>query len=349
MEFLRETYANQQPKLCLISVAMSSESIFSTFSLLHWNKSRWLKIFFLRFPGNSVWRKFVWNVGCDILGIQEYCTVDCMCIRLTLVLLNPDIPCLCKRCRSRSVGFCSWSGSESALFAIKYMNLLQQLESSNLIGWKLEEGVASIYSAGQGLIPYACGYVQRSKQEVTKVVSLVKKYWKIYQAFPVPQKVNWYIFRGGTITWLCKIAFILFWKGWNIEVKNLLLPGQGANSFLLEKTTFQKIWCTAKQTGSHKSCLPCSKWQKIYQVYSVPLRHCHNIIYKIFNNSGKLVPDSLGDMCKCWKFILGVSVQNLRHWTPMVPSYLKRPIWSHLTQTDDSETYLVSSNVSIHI
>ena len=24
---------------------------------------------------------------------------------LTLVLLNPDIPCLCKQCRSRSVGF----------------------------------------------------------------------------------------------------------------------------------------------------------------------------------------------------------------------------------------------------
>ena len=24
---------------------------------------------------------------------------------LTLVLLNPDIPCICKQCRSRSVGF----------------------------------------------------------------------------------------------------------------------------------------------------------------------------------------------------------------------------------------------------
>ena len=26
-------------------------------------------------------------------------------LTLTLVLLNPDIPCLCKQCRSRSVGF----------------------------------------------------------------------------------------------------------------------------------------------------------------------------------------------------------------------------------------------------
>ena len=24
------------------------------------------------------------------------------------------------------------------------------------------------------------------------------------------------------------------------------------------------IWCTVKQTGSHKSCLPCTKWLKIY-------------------------------------------------------------------------------------
>ena len=37
---------------------------------------------------------------------------------LTFVLLNPDIPYICKQCRSRSVGFwkANWSGS--ALFAI---------------------------------------------------------------------------------------------------------------------------------------------------------------------------------------------------------------------------------------
>ena len=35
----------------------------------------------------------------------------------------------------------NWSGS--ALFAIKYVNLYQQSGSSNLIGWKLEIGVAS--------------------------------------------------------------------------------------------------------------------------------------------------------------------------------------------------------------
>ena len=35
----------------------------------------------------------------------------------------------------------NWSGS--ALFAIKYVNLHQQYGSINLIGWKLEVGVAS--------------------------------------------------------------------------------------------------------------------------------------------------------------------------------------------------------------
>ena len=35
----------------------------------------------------------------------------------------------------------NWSGS--ALFAIKYVNLYQQSGSHNLIGWKLEVGVAS--------------------------------------------------------------------------------------------------------------------------------------------------------------------------------------------------------------
>ena len=39
---------------------------------------------------------------------------------LTLVLLNPDIPSLCKQCRSRLVG-ANWSGS--ALFVIEYLNL----------------------------------------------------------------------------------------------------------------------------------------------------------------------------------------------------------------------------------
>ena len=61
---------------------------------------------------------------------------------LTLVLLNPDIPCLCSVDPDQLASEeANWSGS--ALFAIKYVNLKQQSSSSNLIDWKLEVGVAS--------------------------------------------------------------------------------------------------------------------------------------------------------------------------------------------------------------
>ena len=42
---------------------------------------------------------------------------------------------------TNSVEEANWSGS--ALFVIKYVNLYQQPGSNNLIGWKLEKGVAS--------------------------------------------------------------------------------------------------------------------------------------------------------------------------------------------------------------
>ena len=53
---------------------------------------------------------------------------------LILVLLNPAIPWLIPSEEA------NWSGS--VLFGIKYMNLYQQPGSSNMIGWKLEVGVA---------------------------------------------------------------------------------------------------------------------------------------------------------------------------------------------------------------
>ena len=62
---------------------------------------------------------------------------------LTLVLLNPDIPVFANSVDPDQLASeeANWSGS--ALFAIKYVNLYQQSGSSNLIGWKLEMGVAS--------------------------------------------------------------------------------------------------------------------------------------------------------------------------------------------------------------
>ena len=62
---------------------------------------------------------------------------------LTLVLLNPDIPCLANSVNPDQLASeeANWSGS--ALFAIQFVNLYQQSGSSILIGWKFEKGVAS--------------------------------------------------------------------------------------------------------------------------------------------------------------------------------------------------------------
>ena len=51
-------------------------------------------------------------------------------------LAEHDMPCLSKQSEEAN-----WSGS--ALFIIKYVNFNQKLRSSNLIGWKLEVGMAS--------------------------------------------------------------------------------------------------------------------------------------------------------------------------------------------------------------
>ena len=61
---------------------------------------------------------------------------------LTLVLLNPDIPCFANSVDPDQLASAEANWSGSALFAIKYVNLYQQSRSSYLIGWKLKMGVA---------------------------------------------------------------------------------------------------------------------------------------------------------------------------------------------------------------
>ena len=62
---------------------------------------------------------------------------------LTFVLLNRICPVFVNNVDPDQLASeeANWSGS--ALFAIKYVKLYQQSGSSNLIGWKLEVGVAS--------------------------------------------------------------------------------------------------------------------------------------------------------------------------------------------------------------
>ena len=62
---------------------------------------------------------------------------------LTLLLLNMTCPVLANSEDPDQLASeeANWSGS--ALYVIKYVNFYQKLRSSNLIGWKLEVGVAS--------------------------------------------------------------------------------------------------------------------------------------------------------------------------------------------------------------
>ena len=62
---------------------------------------------------------------------------------LTLVLLNPDMSCFANSADPDQSASEEATWSESALYAIKYVNLYQQSGSSNLTGRKLEMGVAS--------------------------------------------------------------------------------------------------------------------------------------------------------------------------------------------------------------
>ena len=78
-----------------------------------------------------------------LCGFYRWVNADESLTNLTLVMLNPDIPAFANSVDPDQLASeeANWSGS--ALFSIKYVNLYQQSWSSNLIGWKIEMGVAS--------------------------------------------------------------------------------------------------------------------------------------------------------------------------------------------------------------
>ena len=83
--------------------------------------------------------------------IPVWCLLDTYHFSFNPSLAEHDMPCLSKQCRSRSVGF--WRSQLIWICTvIKYVNFYQKPWSSNLIGWKLENGRGIlIYSARQGL------------------------------------------------------------------------------------------------------------------------------------------------------------------------------------------------------
>ena len=62
---------------------------------------------------------------------------------LTILLLKTSCPILANSVDPDQLASEEANRSESAMFVIKYVNFFQKPGSSNLIGWKLEVGMAS--------------------------------------------------------------------------------------------------------------------------------------------------------------------------------------------------------------
>ena len=95
---------------------------------------------------------------------------------LTLVLLNPDIFCLCKQCRSRSVGF--WRSQPIWICSVyhsvyEFMSTVL-IKASDWLIFRSEHDIL-IYSAWQGLINQSA--IRWIKQtEVTEYCSICGQY-----------------------------------------------------------------------------------------------------------------------------------------------------------------------------
>ena len=65
---------------------------------------KWQKIYYVYlFHYHEIWQNFKIQTTPPLRAALA--VLNGFFLNLTLVLLNPDIPCLCKQCRSRSVGF----------------------------------------------------------------------------------------------------------------------------------------------------------------------------------------------------------------------------------------------------
>ena len=69
-------------------------------------------------------------------------------------------------------------------------------------------------------------------------------------------------------TTLPKLFMLHIEKGSTLKGKKIALLGSKLFPFRVDLFT-EGNWCKGKQTGSHKSFLPCQKWCKIYQVYLI--------------------------------------------------------------------------------
>ena len=101
---------------------------------------------------------------------------------LTLIVLSPDIPCLCKQCRSRSVGF--WRSQLIWICTVCHLvcefTSTIQIKISDWLNIRSECGIL-IYSAGHGLIS--------NKSKLAQLPQRTRKY-KLYWNNSITQFIS---------------------------------------------------------------------------------------------------------------------------------------------------------------
>ena len=81
---------------------------------------------------------------------------------------------------------------------------------------------------------------------------------------------NCLLFKGNGYTFSGKVTYewivcISFWKGAYSKRKEFAPKGSKFFPFRVDPF-LEGSRCPGKQAGNHKSCLPCQKWQKFYQM-----------------------------------------------------------------------------------
>ena len=149
------------------------------------------------------------------------------------------------------------------------MNTEYILFLSKVIVWEIQHTSCSVKTGQQG--PDWTG----------SLLFITKNHW-ILQIVSTQHYRSWSDRVGGSTG--LSLCFHMPWRPFSHDAAHITLGIRGDNSVklffspLLESgllsnfLPLRRIWCLAKQTGDHKSCLLCKKWQKLYQENAVPWR-----------------------------------------------------------------------------
>ena len=137
---------------------MQSQSLFSGQNKTNMLKCHLLKFYFVKLLIKSSGGGVGVGSSFSLKLVKKYSDKHAMMsIKLTLLLLIPDIPSLCKQCRARSVGF--WRTQLICVCTVchKECEFISTIRIKQSDWLKIESGHGIlIYSAGQGLTSSIC-------------------------------------------------------------------------------------------------------------------------------------------------------------------------------------------------